>query len=185
MKTLILNGSPRKKGDTVSLINEMVSRLEGEVYHFSAYYDKISPCVDCRYCWENNGCSIDDDMQDIYRLLDEVDNVVIASPIYFSELTGTLLGMLSRLQIYYAARVISGDKDFKLKRKKGVLVLVGGGDGSYEPALKTAKVIFRQMNTELIDTILSHNTNTIPAINDHKAIDKLGEVVELLNKQSM
>lgn len=182
MKTLILNGSPRKKGDTVSLINEMVSRLEGDVYHFSAYYDNVAPCIDCRYCWKNEGCAIDDDMQQIYILLDEVDNVILASPIYFSELTGPLLGMLSRLQIYYAARMIRGDKDFKLKRKKGVLILVGGGDGSFEPAFKTAKVLFRQMNVELIDTILSHNTNTTSAIKDHSALDKLGDVVEILNK---
>lgn len=29
MKTLILNGSPRRKGDTVSLINKLTEQLNG------------------------------------------------------------------------------------------------------------------------------------------------------------
>jgi multimeric flavodoxin WrbA len=181
MKTLILNGSPRKHGDTVSLIGKMVESLNGEVYSFSAYYDNISPCIDCRHCWKNKGCIIDDDMQQVYSLLDEVDNVILASPIYFSELTGSLLGMLSRLQVYYAARMIRRDKHFKLKRKNGVIILVGGGDGSFEPALKTAKILFKQMNVSLNDTIISHNTNTTPAIKDYKALSKLEKTVEKLN----
>lgn len=53
-----------------------------------AYRCDISPCVDCRYCWENNGCAIEDEMQAVYRFLQECDNILIASPIYFSELTG-------------------------------------------------------------------------------------------------
>ena len=67
----------------MALINEMRKYLDGETNVIHAYYDNISPCIDCRYCWENDGCSIEDEMQEVYKLLDEVDNVILASPLYF------------------------------------------------------------------------------------------------------
>ena len=101
MKTLILNGSPRVHGDTVSLINLLIKSLYGEYLVVDAYKSNISPCRDCRYCWENPGCAIKDEMQVIYSYIEDCDNIVIASPLYFSELTGKLLDLGSRLQTYF------------------------------------------------------------------------------------
>ena len=66
MKTLILNGSPRASGDTVSLIKVLTKKLPGEYKIVDAYRCDVSPCVDCRYCWEHSGCAIADEMQEIY-----------------------------------------------------------------------------------------------------------------------
>lgn len=64
MKTLILNGSPRINGDTDSLMNKITEKIVGEYRIVYAYRCNISPCLDCRYCWENNGCVINDEVQD-------------------------------------------------------------------------------------------------------------------------
>lgn len=48
MKTLILNGSPRKDGDTAFLINKLISRLYGEYKIVDCYTADIAPCIDCR-----------------------------------------------------------------------------------------------------------------------------------------
>ena len=104
MKTLILNGSPRKNGDTVSLIKKLTQQLNGEYKIVDSYYSDISACVDCRYCWNNEGCSINDEMAEIYDYIADCDNVVIASPIYFSQPTGKLLDVCSRFQRYFAAK---------------------------------------------------------------------------------
>jgi multimeric flavodoxin WrbA len=106
MKTVIFNGSPRKSGDTAILINEFCSELRGEITVFSAYTDEINPCIDCRYCHEHSGCSIADGMNGIYRSVSDCDNLVIASPLHFSELSGPLLSLFSRFQTYYAAKYI-------------------------------------------------------------------------------
>ena len=79
MKTLIINGSPRPDGNTVSLIRELKKHLEGEVVEVSAFYSNIAPCVDCRGCWQTAKCVVDDGMQVIYE--DDFDNVVVASPV--------------------------------------------------------------------------------------------------------
>ena len=102
-KTLILNGSPRKKGDTMTMINALKEELEGEVRVLDAYYADIRPCIDCRWCFENKGCAIKDEMQEIFDYIQECDHIILASPVYFEEITGMLLAVLSRLQTYFSA----------------------------------------------------------------------------------
>jgi multimeric flavodoxin WrbA len=180
MKTLIFNGSPRKSGDTVYLIAEMQKYLAGEVKIISSYYDKINPCVDCRYCWENIGCCIDDGMREVYGYIKEYDNIVIASPVYFSELTGSLLNMMSRLQCFFAAGFFM-NKPVEQKSKNGVLILTGGGDGSHTKAESTANTLFKFMNTKKIAEIYSLNTNNIPAQEDGQALQGARNAAVLLN----
>lgn len=182
MKTLIINGSPRRDGDTVSLITELKKYLHGEIQVVNTYYDDIKPCIDCRYCWTNSKCAINDNMQDIYKKLNQVDNVIIASPIYFSQLPGPLLNFASRLQYFYVSRYIRKDKNFSIKKKTGSLILVGGGDGSPEPAIKTAKILFQQMNAEMISCLCSLKTNTIPAKQDKKVMMEVADLAEKLNR---
>ena len=38
VKTLIINGSPRKNGNTVTLLNELKKHLKGEVFQVDTYY---------------------------------------------------------------------------------------------------------------------------------------------------
>lgn len=59
MKTLILNGSPRVNGDTESLIQVVTQNIVGEYKIINTYRCTISPCIDCRYCWNNSGCAIE------------------------------------------------------------------------------------------------------------------------------
>ncbi|MBP3443176.1 MAG: flavodoxin family protein, partial [Methanocorpusculaceae archaeon] len=86
-KTIIINGSPRVNGNTAFLIAELKKHLEGEVIEISAFRSGIAPCVDCRACWTTAKCVVEDDMQIIYD--DDFDNIVIASPVYYSTLPGS------------------------------------------------------------------------------------------------
>ena len=74
MKTLILNGSPRENGDTVSLIKKVTEKIAGECRIINAYRCNISPCVDCRYCWDHTGCAIKDEMQEVYEYIQECED---------------------------------------------------------------------------------------------------------------
>lgn len=170
MKTLILNGSPHVNGDTASLIQAVRQALTGDILQVDAYRYGISPCVDCRFCWENSGCAIQDRMKEIYEFLPHCDNVLIASPIYFSELTGKLLDVGSRLQTYFCAKYFR-HKDAVGKPKKGAVLLVGGGDGRMEKAYDTACTLLRHLNCQTVHPLVcSHNTNHRPAIRDEQAL---------------
>ena len=129
MRTLIFNGSARKNGDTQSLIEELPRQLEGEVRIVNAHDCNVRACIDCRHCWEKPECSIQDGWQQIDPYLRSCDNVVIASPVYFCEITGPVLSTLSRLQLYWAARNFRHEKLIDTP-KRGGMILVGGGQGA-------------------------------------------------------
>ena len=109
MKTLILNGSPRKDGDTAFLINKLLSRLQGEYKIVDCYTADIAPCIDCRCCREKLSCPMRDEMQEIYAYLLECDHVIIASPVHYAELSSGLLKVASRFQIYSSAQIFRHD----------------------------------------------------------------------------
>ncbi|MBQ7043566.1 MAG: flavodoxin family protein [Clostridia bacterium] len=180
MKTLILNGSPLRNGDTVSLINKLTEQLNDEYKIVDAYYSDISACVDCRYCWNNDGCSINDGMTEIHDYIANCDNIVIASPIYFSQPTGKLLDVCSRFQTYFAAKHFRNQTPF-INPKKGAVILVGGGDGNPEDAHKTVCTILHHINvTEIHPLVGSFNTNELPAENDKDTIKGIENIANFL-----
>lgn len=182
MKTLIFVGSPRKTGDTRALLSRVTAQLEGETVLVDAYRDDIHPCIDCRRCREQSGCVFRDDMQKVYDLLPECDNVVIAAPLYFSELPGQLLNVFSRLQCQYSARRFRGEKQ-EIKPKRGGIILVGGGNGGPENALHTCRDIFRYyMNVkDCFLPVMSLKTDDLSACEDEAALAGCDELAQFLN----
>lgn len=167
--TLIFNGSPHPRGDTAALISEFSDRLGGEITEYRAYDMDVGPCVDCRVCWREPRCAIDDGMQRIYGDIIAADNIVIASPLYFSTLTGPLMSMMSRLQYFYAQRRFLGEERIT-KRKQGGALLVGGGDGSAQRAIDLSKTMLKHMRAEYLGCVLSHATDDTPAREDGEAL---------------
>lgn len=180
MNTLIFNGSPRPHGDSAALIAQLRAHLQGDVFELRAYDCGISPCVDCRFCWENEGCAIHDGMQEVYARIQQADNILIVSPIYFAELTGPLLGVLSRLQTNWCQEHFRGKPAPKGKKQGGV-VLVGGGDGSAQRALASANTLLRIMHADPVHFVLSHNTNHTPAKDDRRAMEEIKAMATKLN----
>ena len=180
MKTLIINGSPRKNGDTVFLLSKLREHINHDIVEVSAYYNNIKPCDDCRACKKKKGCVIDDDMQVIYG--DDFDNVIIASPLYMSNLTPPLIGLASRFQAYYCAKRFIKD-EFHLKDKKAALLLVGGGDGGPAEAIKLSQWIFKKLNANGFEKniVLSLKTDDISTSEDKEAIKKVKEIALYFN----
>lgn len=182
MQTLIFNGSPRKNGDTASLLALLTEKLAGEILRVDAYDGRIKPCIDCRCCWTRPGCAVKDGMQEVYRFLETCDNVVIASPIYFSELTGPLLSVLSRLQALYCARTFRSEPPLP-QDKRGLCILIGGGDGSLSRAEGTAKILLRQMGAgNLLPAVTFHDTNHYRAADDPALRQRLFAAAEILSQ---
>lgn len=181
IKTLIFNGSPRKNGDTAFLIKKFTDQIQGECKIINAYTANISPCIDCRKCRNQYGCIIEDEMQEVYNYLEICDNVIIASPIYFSELTGKLLDITSRLQMYFSANRFLNIKP-KLKVKKGAVILAGGGMGSPQKAYETATCLLHYMNVQTIHSLICcHNTDIIPAQKDTAILNEIHKAAAFFN----
>lgn len=103
MKCVILMGSPRKKGNTASLLNPFVEELSvcGVKSDLVWLYDKeILPCIACRVCqkdWSKFGCQYSDDVQEIFDTILASNMIVLASPIYSWYCTPPMKALLDRL----------------------------------------------------------------------------------------
>jgi multimeric flavodoxin WrbA len=181
MRTLIFNGSPHKNGDTMTLIHTLCGELPGEVKIVNAYFDNIRPCVDCRWCFKNEGCAIKDGMQEILDYIQECDHIVLASPIYFEELTGMLLAVLSRLQTLFSARYIRGEEPVK-KAKTGGILLTAGSIGPREKAESTAKMLLRQMNCMSLGTVYAGQTDKKPVREQTVALEEVHQLAERIKQ---
>lgn len=181
MKTLIVNGSPRPDGNTAALIKELKAHLEGEVIELSAFRSKIAPCVDCRGCWETARCVVRDEMDVIYG--DDFDNVVVASPVYFSTLPGRMLSLISRMQPWHAATFFI-KKPLVQRRKKSAAILTAGGKGNQEGAYHHLRAFFRMLNAHGFreHIVCSPNTDTLPAGEDEAALAGVRELARWLNE---
>jgi multimeric flavodoxin WrbA len=87
-KVLVLLGSPRRKGNS-AILADQISRgaksARAKVETIYLHGRDIAPCKACFTCQKkgSTGCSIRDDMQAIYLKLIEADAWVIASPVYW------------------------------------------------------------------------------------------------------
>lgn len=160
MKTLIFSGSPRKNGETAFMIEELKKVMGGEFKEVNAYRADIRPCIDCRWCFEHEGCAIKDEMQEVYDYIQECDHIVIASPVYFEEITGTLLAMFSRLQTYFSARYIRKEEPVP-KKKTGAILLAAGSIGPREKAESTSEMLLRQLSCQSLGTVYAAKTDKV------------------------
>ena len=92
-------GSPRKSGNTSSIVNEVLrgaseNGASVKVYHLDEL--DIKGCKGCLYCRKHEGCAIKDDMQAIYTDLKDADALVIGSPVYICQVSGQTKIMLDR-----------------------------------------------------------------------------------------
>ena len=187
MKTLIINGSPRKNGGTSTIVHKLAELLSGETEIIETYSCGVHPCTDCRYCWTHNACVIKDAMQDMYKKIDEADNIVLASPIYFAELTGPLLSWASRLQYFWAARNFRKEEVLRPKDRFGAVILVDGGEGIYENALSMGKRLLKIIRAEYKELIYYSGTDKDKPQNpleDSETVDKIYKLAELLNRNA-
>ena len=98
-KVLILLGSPRKKGNSAILAQEIAKGAEAagaEVESLYIHGMDIKPCQACWVCQnpDSEGCAIKDDMQTVFPKLIEADSWVIATPVHwFNMSTQTKLWM--------------------------------------------------------------------------------------------
>ena len=112
MKVLMLNGSPKAKGNTALALEEMakIFTMEGiEPEIVQVGHKPIRGCVACNTCAEIGRCVFDDVVNELAAKLEEADGLVVASPVYYASANATLIAVLDRL--FYST---SFDKSMKV-----------------------------------------------------------------------
>ena len=100
MKVLIINGSPRKDGNTSIAVREMekVFAENGvEVETMQIGNQAIRGCIACGSCAKNGKCVFDDAVNEAAPKFEAADGLVVASPVYYASANATLIAFLDRL----------------------------------------------------------------------------------------
>ncbi len=144
MQILILNGSPRKKGNTeqiVTRIAEDVNKDGDEVELFRLADLDIHPCIGCGHCEKAGICIFKDDMQLLYEKIAEADRIILASPIYFYGLTAQAKTCVDRCQALWSRKYILKKSISSKPGRKGYLISVAAtkGERVFEGAILTAR----------------------------------------------
>ena len=134
MKVLAINGSPRRKGNTFSLINYVLKELENqgietEIVQLAG--KKIRGCLSCYKCFANKDqhCSVDDDLNPLIDQMMAVDGIILGSPVYVSSVTSEIKALIDR------ATLVSTANGYLFPRKVGASVVAvrrAGGVSTFD-----------------------------------------------------
>lgn len=100
MKVLMINGSPRREGNTSIALKEMEQiflQEDIEVETVQIGNKDIRGCIACYSCKEKGRCVFDDEVNQLAAKFEEADGLVIASPVYYASANATLIACLDRL----------------------------------------------------------------------------------------
>jgi multimeric flavodoxin WrbA len=172
LRVLGIAGSPRRGGNTDMLLVEVMkgaaSKGAGTKTIVINKLD-ITPCQHCDACLEKGECRIQDDMQAIYKEVEQADVIVLASPIQFTGITAPMKAFIDRFQSRWARKYVLkipplGDE----RKRKGFFVSVGGRKVKdlFEPALVMIKTFFRILDIDYAGELV------FPGIDEKGAIAK-------------
>jgi multimeric flavodoxin WrbA len=105
MKAMAFNGSPRKKWNTATLLEEALKGAasqgaETELIHL--YELNFKGCISCFECKTNGGksygrCAVKDELTPVLQRVEEADAIILGSPIYFGTVSGEMHSFMERL----------------------------------------------------------------------------------------
>lgn len=172
LKIIAFNGSPRPGGNTELLMSEVIKALK-DAGHEATLYPlntlSIKPCQDCGCCTETGACIYRDDMTGIYDAIRGADRIILASPVFFYNLSAQTKAMVDRCQSFWCEKYLQ-KKIIPAGPwgRKGLLLLVGGmkKEAAFQCAGLTAKAFFRTISVPEHETLA------------YGGVDGRGEVVD-------
>ena len=146
MKVLIINGSPRKNGNTYLALSEAAKTLENNGIETEIVQIGVKPvrgCIACGKCIEKElgRCVFDDDICNrISEKLDDADALIVGSPVYYGQPNGSVLSLIQRM-------FFSAGKKVQYKPAAAVCVCRRGGATA---AFETMNMPFQMMNMPVV-----------------------------------
>ena len=109
MKVLLINGSPRQKGNTNLALTEAAKQLEKHgiaTELLQIGHQAVHGCIACNHCHATGRCVFDDDLCNrAIDLMAQCDALIVGSPTYYGQPNGTVLSLVQRMS-YAASKVM-------------------------------------------------------------------------------
>ena len=145
MKVLLINGSPRQRGNTAIALSEIAGQLEKHGIESEIVWIGNKPvrgCIACNSCKDKPGaCVFNDDVcNDISARMNGADALVVGAPVYWGQPNGAVLAIIQRM-FYSNGAAFSG------KPAAAVAVCRRGGATA---AFQTLNMPFQMMNMPVV-----------------------------------
>lgn len=129
-KIVILNGSPRRNGNTSALVREFTKGAESVGHTVTEFFLDSMNIHSCKGCFGGHSsracpCVQKDDMARIYPAVKDCDVVVFASPLYYWNLSGQIKTAVDRL---FALEEGDGNL-LRGHARSGALLMAAEGEG--------------------------------------------------------
>ena len=160
MNIVALMGSPRKNSNTDILIDEMIKAADENGHNVKKYSVSelnIEGCRGCGYCTGGNECVIKDDALKITHEIAESEGLIVATPIYYGQMTGQLKILLDRLF------AITNNPLINLSGKVALIFTHLGPEGYYDSYIELTKIQPFQMNMhyQILDVLDVGNLGSV------------------------
>lgn len=149
MFVLGLQGSPRKKGNTAYLLSVVLAEAEKRGAETAQVFVpdlNVAPCLGCGFCEKKGYCvNMDDDMaHKIFPAIRKADLVILASPVYFYNVTAQLKLLIDRTQALWSRKYRLKLNDPGRPSRKGLILAIGATKGKnlFDGMELTAKYFF-------------------------------------------
>lgn len=130
MNIVALLGSPRSKGISATIaarFTETAAELGAQTRSFELNRLAYRGCQGCYACKKTlDHCVLKDDLAQVLEAVREADVVVLASPVYYGDVTAQLKGFIDRTFSYLKPDYLSNPQPSRLSPKKLVFVLTQG-----------------------------------------------------------
>ncbi|HEX7392677.1 MAG TPA: flavodoxin family protein [Thermoplasmata archaeon] len=166
VKVLGIMGSPCVDGNTAMLLDAVLEGAKAagaEVERLNLAKMDIHPCLECRECDSEIGCSQgNDEMPEIYTRIRLVDAIVLASPIFFMGVSAQTKAMIDRCQCFWTEKYVRGIRRYEGRRRpKGLFVSCAGSQKEvvFEPARHVVKAFFAAIDYQYAGEVLLLHTD--------------------------
>lgn len=182
-KVLAIMGSPRKKQNTDRILGKVIEGIETTTIDIKKIYlgdMKFSSCIACDNCAKTGKCFMNDDMSEIYKLFDESDAIIIASPLYFNTVSSLTKMMIDRCQVYWSSKYVLKNPSIDVNKKRvGIFIGVGGApyrENQFDACIPVIDLFFKAINTQYKNNLFISNTDKLKT---WEREDKLKEAYEI------
>lgn len=144
-KVLLINGSPRKNGNTFTALSEVAQALNEQGIETEIAWignKAIRGCIACGSCkTKGNGqCVFNDDVcNEMIRKMNSADGLVVGSPTYYGTPNGSVLSLIHRM--------LFAGADVENKPAAAVVVCRRGGASA---AFQTLQMPFQMKNMPIV-----------------------------------
>lgn len=173
MRILAFAGSPRRFGNTRTLLDAFIDECAGKGHEVelvdltNPVRWNINPCLGCDRCISGR-CIRNDSMQDLYPKIREADAIVLAAPVYFYGLPAQAKAMIDRCQLFYNQKY-KRKEPIRNKPCKGFFISCGATHGArlFDGAILTVKYWFDALDVKYAGEALFNGVDEPGAIKEH------------------